>query len=66
MGNVTDFTDGVNGDIVGGGANPIVDPKLGPLADNGGQPGELTTLPVVEKTWTDFAQGFRCSHTHTF
>ena len=32
----TDFTDGVNGDIVGTSANPI-DPKLGPLANNGGR-----------------------------
>jgi predicted outer membrane repeat protein len=30
------FTDGVNGDIVGTNANPI-DPKLGPLANNGGR-----------------------------
>jgi predicted outer membrane repeat protein len=32
----TGFTNGVNGDIVGTSANPI-DPKLGPLANNGGR-----------------------------
>jgi len=32
----TGFTNGVNGDIVGTAANPI-DPKLGPLANNGGK-----------------------------
>jgi hypothetical protein len=32
----TGFTDGVSGDIVGTSTNPI-DPKLGPLANNGGR-----------------------------
>jgi predicted outer membrane repeat protein len=32
----TGFTNGVNGDLVGTAANPI-DPKLGPLANNGGR-----------------------------
>ena len=36
VGSATGFTDGVNGDIVGGGGNPVEDPKLGPLQDNGG------------------------------
>ena len=40
VGTATGFTDGVNGDQVGGGGNPVIDPLLGPLADNG------------EPTWT--------------
>ena len=35
-GGSTGFTDGLDGDIVGTNANPI-DPKLGPLANNGGR-----------------------------
>ena len=35
-GSATGFTDGVNGDQVGGGGNPVIDPLLGPLQDNGG------------------------------
>ncbi|MBE7384696.1 MAG: right-handed parallel beta-helix repeat-containing protein [Leptolyngbya sp. SIO1E4] len=40
----TSFTDGVNGDIVGTTANPI-DPRLGPLQDNGGPTLTQALLP---------------------
>ena len=36
VGDASGFTDGVNGDQVGGGGNPVIDPLLGPLQDNGG------------------------------
>lgn len=41
IGDVTDsgptgFVNGTSGDIVGGEGNPVIDPLLGPLADNGG------------------------------
>jgi hypothetical protein len=40
----TGFTDGVNGDQVGGSNSPI-DPKLGPLQDNGGPTETQALLP---------------------
>jgi predicted outer membrane repeat protein len=39
----TGFTNGVSSDIVGGAANPI-DPKLGPLQNNGGQTKTMALL----------------------
>jgi len=39
----TGFTDGVNGDMVGTSANPI-DPKLGPLQNNGGPTKTMALL----------------------
>lgn len=36
VGSATGFTHGANGDLVGGGGNTAVDPKLGPLQNNGG------------------------------
>jgi hypothetical protein len=35
IGTATGFTNGVNGDKVGGGANPVIDPKIGALSTNG-------------------------------
>jgi parallel beta-helix repeat protein len=51
VGTATGFVNGQNGDIVGGGGNPVVDPLLGPLQDNGGptrtyQP--LAGSPVID------------------
>ncbi len=40
----TGLIDEANGDQVGGGAKPVVDPQLGPLQDNGGP--TLTHLPL--------------------
>jgi hypothetical protein len=46
------FTNGTNGDIVGGGGQPVVDPLLNPLADNGG-PTQTHALqpmsPAIDK-----------------
>src|SRR5262249_16880998 len=39
-----DFTNGVNGDIVGTAASPI-DPRLGPLQNNGGRTQTMALLP---------------------
>lgn len=36
VGSATGITNGTNGNIVGGQGNAVIDPKLGPLADNGG------------------------------
>lgn len=36
VGAATGFTHAVMSDIVGGGGNPAIDPRLGPLQDNGG------------------------------
>jgi predicted outer membrane repeat protein len=36
VGTATGITNGSNGDIVGGGTNPVVNPQLGVLQDNGG------------------------------
>lgn len=36
VGSATGFMHGVNGDLVGGGGNPVIDALLGPLQDNGG------------------------------
>ena len=46
IGNVGDsgFANGVNGDKVGGGTNPILDAKLGPLALNGGPTATFALL----------------------
>ena len=47
----TGFVNGQNGDQVGDAANPI-DPKLGPLADNGGQTDTLALLdgsPAIDR-----------------
>lgn len=37
VGSASGFANGTNGDQVGGGANPVIDPLLGPLQDNGGR-----------------------------
>ena len=45
LGSATGFTNGVNGDQVGGGGNPVIDPLLGPLQDNGGPTLTHALLP---------------------
>lgn len=49
-GPVIGMTDGVNGDMVGGNGSPI-DPRLGPLQDNGGL--TLTHMPLSESPVID-------------
>ena len=39
------FVNGRNGDIVGGGGRPVLDPQLGPLQDNGGPTWTRVPLP---------------------
>lgn len=38
VGTATGFTNGVNGDQIGGGANPVINPMLGPLTTANGGP----------------------------
>ncbi|MCY2990553.1 MAG: hypothetical protein NTY19_22150, partial [Planctomycetota bacterium] len=45
VGPATGFTHGTNGDLVGGGGNPVIDAKLGPLTDSGGP--TFTHLPLA-------------------
>jgi len=45
VGSATGFADGVNGDQVGGAGNPVINPLLGPLADNGGPTQTHALLP---------------------
>jgi len=51
VGAATGFTVDANGDLVGGGSNTVIDPQLGPLADNGGP--TLTHLPGPESPAID-------------
>jgi hypothetical protein len=39
------ISNGTNGNQVGGNGNPVIDPRLGPLADNGGPTQTLALLP---------------------
>jgi hypothetical protein len=39
------ISNGVNGNQVGGNGNPVIDPRLGPLANNGGPTQTLALLP---------------------
>jgi hypothetical protein len=39
------ISNGVNGNQVGGNGNPVINPRLGPLADNGGPTQTLALLP---------------------
>ena len=50
LGPIIGMTDGVNGDMVGGNGSPI-DPRLGPLQDNGGL--TLTHMPLSESPVID-------------
>jgi hypothetical protein len=49
--NAGGFANDVNGDLVGGNGNPVLDPLLGPLQDNGGPTlthAPLRTSPVID------------------
>jgi hypothetical protein len=41
----TGITNGVSGNLVGGNGNPVIDPCLGPLQNNGGPTQTMALLP---------------------